>query len=85
MGLPINWLSHLPKDSEERVKFEQTVRASSVALGRLRDIIIKVIDDSEKQNEDFSIPAWAEKQAYTLGQIKAYRNILQLLSFMDQK
>jgi hypothetical protein len=85
MGLPINWLSHLPKDSEERVTFEQTVRGSTVALGRLRDIILQVLENNDKANEDFTIPAWAEKQAYTLGQIKAYRNILQLLSFMDQK
>jgi hypothetical protein len=85
MGLPINWLSHLPKDSKERVTFEQTVRGSTVALGRLRDIILQVLESNDKANEDFTIPAWAEKQAYTLGQIKAYRNILQLLSFMDQK
>jgi hypothetical protein len=85
MGLPINWLSHLPKDSGERATFEQTVRASTVALGRLRDIILQVLENNDKAVEDFTIPAWAEKQAYTLGQIKAYRNILQLLSFMDQK
>jgi hypothetical protein len=85
MGLPINWLSHLPKDSEERTKLEATIRASSVALGRLQDILLKILENHENASEDFTIPAWAEKQAYTLGQIKAYRNVLQLLSFMDQK
>jgi hypothetical protein len=83
MGLPINWLSHLPKGSEERVKLEETIRGSTVALGRLQEILLKILENHEETSEDFTIPAWAEKQAYTLGQIKAYRNILKLLSFMD--
>jgi hypothetical protein len=83
MGLPINWLSHLPKGSKERVTLEATIRASTPALGRLKDIILTVLEQHENASEDFTIPAWAEKQAYTLGQIKAYKNILKLLSFMD--
>jgi hypothetical protein len=85
MGLPISWLSHLPKGSEERDKLEQTIRGSTTALDRLRNILIEKVQDVEKSNDDFTIPAWAEKQAYTLGQVRAYLNIIKLLSFLDTK
>jgi hypothetical protein len=84
MGLPINWLSHLPK-GPERDRLEQTVRNSTVALTRLRDILTAKVQEVENSNDDFTIPAWAEKQAYTLGQVRAYLNIIKLLSFMDEK
>jgi hypothetical protein len=85
MGLPISWLSHLHKDSKERAELEQTIRASTSALDRLRNILIEKVQEVENQNEDFSIPAWAEKQAYTLGQVRAYLNVIKLLSFLDDK
>lgn len=88
MGLPIQWLSHLPQDSEERDRFEKTVRNSTKVLARFREILsakLEHIETYELNDDHFTKPAWAERQAFILGYKKAIKELDLLFSFMDKK
>ena len=86
MGLPIQWLSHLPKP--DQAEFEQTVRASTAALGRLREIISHMADEAETRTvaaRTYDSPSWAFIQADLNGYKRFAKDIDRILSFMDTK
>ena len=75
------WTKHL-KSKDRREDFEKTVRNSTVALTRIRDIAIEnieVIDDQEMSEEGFDNPNWPVHEAYRLGQKKAHRYYRELM------
>jgi hypothetical protein len=87
VGLPINWLSHLPANSPERAEFEILVRNSTQVLGRLREILLKELDSIESWETNpnlYDNPSWSHKQAHLNGQRAVYLQTLKLLSFMDK-
>ena len=88
MGLPAPWVRHLPAQDTDRIKsFEDGIRNSTLALGRLRDILkeeLEQIDRSESSESQFDIPNWDYLQAYRNGDRSRIRKLLNLFSFMDQ-
>lgn len=85
MGLPLEWLSHLPQDSKERELLDQTIRNSTTVLLRFRDMLEHRMYASQNTNTAFDSPAWAEKQAFSLGMRTAYEELLRLMNFLDNK
>lgn len=84
MGLPTVWIRHLPQGRLENKDFEAAVRNSTIALGRLREILqeeINSLDKSETSDSQFSDPNWSHKQAYRNGQRSKLRYILSILEF----
>jgi len=88
VGLPAPWIRHLPPQDTEHIKrFEAGIRNSTLALGRLREILeeeLEQIDRSESSESQFEIPNWDYLQAYRNGDRSRIRKLLNLLSFMDQ-
>lgn len=86
-GLSIDWTKHI-KDDEAKRSFEQSIRGSTVALSRLRDLIrerLKIITSMETRISDYDTPSWSAKQAHRNGQRSALAELEQLLSFLDLK
>jgi hypothetical protein len=86
VGLPVQWLSHLPQ-GKERDELENLIRNSTTVLGRLRDIVLKEIEGIEhweKNPNYYDNPCWSHKQAHMNGQRSSYQDLLRLLSFMDK-
>jgi hypothetical protein len=86
VGLPVQWLCHLPQ-GKERQELEQHIRNSTLVLGRLREIILKEIegiDHWENNSNYYDNPSWSHKQAHMNGQRSSYQDLLRLLSFMDK-
>ena len=77
------WTSHI-KDSEKKKGFEETVRNSTVALGRLKEILIE--EDKALSNASLKSPngdpSWAFTQAHISGERNRIKKLLDLLSFM---
>ena len=72
------WTQHL-KDPEERLRFESTVRSSSLVLERLQALLKEEeqsLDRSETDIRVFDQPNWAERQAFKNG----YRSCLGVLN-----
>lgn len=88
MGLPAPWIRHLSKsDQEHKENFEAAIRNSTIALGRLREIIqdeLDQLDRAEASEKQFDQPNWSHKLAYWNGQRSKLRSFLSLLTF-DQK
>ena len=88
MGLPAPWIRHLPPQDTDSIKrFEAGIRNSTLALGRLQEILkeeLGQIDRSESSESQFEIPNWDYLQAYRNGDRSRIRKLLSLLSFMDQ-
>lgn len=85
MGLPINWLSHLPK--EKQGEFADLIRNSTQVLGRFRDILIKEVESLESVEErrtSYSNPSWAYEQAFLNGQRSQLKDLLRYFDFMDK-
>ena len=88
MGLPTPWIRHLSQaDQVTKDNFEAAIRNSTVALGRLREILteeIDSIDRAELSEKQFETPNWDYKQAFWSGQRSKLVSLLSLLNF-DQK
>ena len=88
MGLPAPWVRHLPAQDTDHIKqFEAAVRNSTVALGRLQDLLkeeLEQIERSESSDTQFDTPNWDYHQAYRNGDRSRIRKLLYLLSFMGQ-
>lgn len=86
MGLPLNWLSHLPKDQQG--DFESLIRNSTQVLGRLRDILmteLAAIESIEDRPGSYDNSSWAYKQAYLNGSRAQLKGLLRLFNFMDSQ
>lgn len=80
------WLQ-TAKTPEEKENLEQGIRHSTLALGRLQEIILNKLDDitsAECKSVAYDKPAWAYYQADLNGQKKAYRELLDLVSFINK-
>lgn len=79
------WTDHLP-DKDKKMEFEKYVRNCPQLLDRLLDIVsgFEARIDRVELGEDYSSPSWAMVQADRIGQIKAYKQIKQLLDLKDK-
>ncbi len=87
-SLSIEWLRGVP--AEKKADFEAAVRNSTIALGRLADLLDeweREMDKAETTVSDFDTPNWALRQAYRNGDRSRIRKLRDLLSFLkgDQR
>lgn len=85
------WTSHCDKTEEglnQKKRMEQAVLHASVALSRLRDILLKGsrYTDQKWNSEAFiEAPDFAVKMAFELGKRAYAQHTLKLLSHLDPK
>lgn len=83
MTLPIVWTTHL-RDQQTKATFERAVRASGIALDRLRDILGQRLEALERElfsDEFLEKPNLDQRSYVTLGEMKQVRNLLAILTF----
>jgi hypothetical protein len=76
------WTQHLSNDAKGKKELEETIKRSSIALGRLKDIVIdniNTIDKIELTLSNYDNPNWSYKQAFLNGKRASYQEILNLL------
>jgi len=88
-NLHVDWFKNIPSsDKTKREEMEKTVRNSTIVLQRLQDIIKErdsILVSSMKKEHNFESPVWAHNQAYNLGKLAVYEELLQLLGFLNNK
>lgn len=85
-GLAMAWLVGATTP-EEKESLEAGIRHSTLALGKLEEIIVSKLSDitsRECKTESYDKPSWAYYQADMNGQKKAYRELIDLLSFLHK-
>lgn len=82
--IPTVWFRHLP--DEEQEDFKETLKSSFRVLDRMRAIVKDLEAQVEKLEGDPSTydAGYAYKQAHLNGLKKAYQNVLQTLSFLEE-
>lgn len=77
------WTSHI-KDAGKKKSFEDSIRGSSTALTRLKDILIE--EDRALNNSSLKSPSgdpsWALTQAHIVGERNRIKKVLDLISFL---
>lgn len=81
------WTKHIVGDTEEKTRFETSLRNSKWVLDRQTEILNEMeasLDRSETNPKTYEIPNWEYRQAHNNG----YRQCLQLIKKLinlDQK
>ncbi len=78
--LPSVWSQGI--DPEKKEEFIGAIRNSTVALSRLYEILDMYLEELEQREfseKSFESPAWANLQAFYLGQKKAITKIMFLI------
>jgi hypothetical protein len=77
------WTAHV-KEADKKKSFEDAVRNSTVALGRLKEILLE--EDKALSNSSLKSPtgdpSWAFTQAHISGERNRIKKILDLISFI---
>jgi hypothetical protein len=84
-NLSLQWTSHL-KDPQDKKNLEASIRASTLALGTLRSILIQRLENLQKEETTigaYENSAWAYKQAHQNGVKRSIRDVLELLAFLE--
>jgi len=77
--MKLRWTQHL-SSPEDRQKFKQSVENSKYVLDRLKEICYNIIQEVEKSTTvDYTKASWAYYQADKLGQVRALKQIIELL------
>ena len=82
--LSLEWTNHI-REEDERTRFEQSVRSSSLVLSRLLQIIEQrenELDRQEAKLSDYDTPAWSHKQAHRNGERSSLKKLSGLLNFI---
>ncbi len=73
------WYSNLPKSEQE--EFKKLVLGSRKVLDRLHEICYNTIQNGVVSSKtDYDSPSWAYLQADQNGYLRAYKEILQLVT-----
>lgn len=87
-NLHVDWFKNIPSsDRKRKEEFEGVIRNSTTAFTRLQEIIKdkeNILTSSMKKDHSFESPTWAHHQAFHLGKLAAYEELLQLLGFLDK-
>jgi hypothetical protein len=73
-------------DDKKKADFEGAIRNSTVALGRLKEIIEvseEAIYSQMSRDTDYSQTDWAYKAAHRNGQLEMLRKFKDLLAFLE--
>jgi hypothetical protein len=76
-----DWTRHL--HSEQKDDFARTIRSSTVALNRLRDLVSEYeneLDRIELKLDTYDTPSWAYKQAHINGRRQELQRIKSLVT-----
>lgn len=79
------WTKNL-EDEAVQLDFEDTLRRSSVALRRLKEILeqdLQALSDADCTTKDFDNPVWAYQQAARIGEKTRLKKTLLLLDFLN--
>lgn len=79
------WTKNL-EDPAKQQDFEDTLRRSSVALRRLKEILeqdLQALHDADYSVKDFDTPNWTWKQAARIGEKTRLKKTLLLLDFLN--
>lgn len=82
-NLSLNWTKHI-KDPEKKEAFEASIRASTTALSRLKEILEEEetnLNIVETSINDFDVPNWEARQAFRNGMRLQIRRTKELLNF----
>lgn len=81
-NLAIEWTKNIT-DAKKKADFELTVRNSTIALGRLYEILEDKLRKLQVPSiTDYDTPNWSHRQADTNGRIHTIQELMTLLSFM---
>ena len=81
-AIPMQWFSNLPKAEQE--EFKKSLVSSKKVLDRLIQMCYTSIKDGESTKlTDYDSPSWSHRQADQNGYVRAYQEIIQLLSLPD--
>jgi hypothetical protein len=86
MGLPIEWTKNL-KSKSDKEDFEKTLRNSTVAMFRLKEILESWdngLNSKELREDTYADASWAFKQAHRNGERATIKKLLDLLSYMEK-
>ena len=70
---------------KDKKGLEETLRNSTYLLTHIQRVLTRRLEEARKGEislEEFDNPSWAYKQAFTLGQIRATQDLLNLVSFI---
>jgi hypothetical protein len=84
--LATDWTRNIPQsDPQAKADLETSVLNSTVALGRLKELLQEKDLANVRGVVDYANASWAYAQADQNGYLRAVREILQLLSFLDKE
>lgn len=84
-NLAIQWTEKTKSDHAKK-ELEKAIRASTPALGRLKEILegqLKAIENEEIKSSSYEKASWPYFQASLNGEKKRIKMILELLSFLN--
>lgn len=79
------WFRHC-KTQEEKERFEKRLSLVKDVFNVLEELIkedLEVSNRKSKDEENFTLPAWSEYQAYQLGMQKQAEKILNLIKYKE--
>lgn len=82
MGVPVQWVKNI-KDQKQKELFIEQLFGCSVALDRLKSILIeelRLLSARELSEEAFDKPNWDYRQAYINGDKARLKKILDLIN-----
>lgn len=82
MKLSTRWTSNL-KEKKEKEEFTSQVLASRRVLDRLKHLVEasqKASVNKSRKEDNFTLPAWSEHQAYQLGYQAAIDEVVKLIN-----
>lgn len=78
------WIRKVEPDKQENL--EKLIRNSTIVLSRLKQIVEDDLVEMEKVPvSDYEHPSWSHKQAHENGKKEYARQMLTLLSFLEQR
>lgn len=83
-GIPVVWL----QDAKNPKEFENTLRNSTLVLGKLQQIILDYlagVNEEERTDDFLSKPNLTERVVFNRGQEKALTKMLTLLAFLNRE
>lgn len=86
MAIHARWFSPSDhKTDKDKEQFERSIRNGTTALKRLKEIIEVEMKSLELPPISDYSEGWQFRQADRLGRLRAYKNLMKLLEFIDDR
>lgn len=86
MRLSTRWTSHL-KDAEAKAQFKESLKANKDLFRALKRMLEEDYDrllQESESSDNYTLPAWGERQADLIGARRQCRKIIKLINFEDK-